>query len=75
VTILRDLGAWLDRTDAVQLEYHAEGDRREIDALLAGRFALHHAQADQAHRGTLTYVAREVLARAGLDAWEVPRVI
>src|SRR5262249_3974511 len=74
VPILRDLAEVLERTDAVQLEYHSEDDRLEIDKLLSDRFLLYAAQADHAHRGTLTYVAKEVVvARTTYAPWRIPR--
>lgn len=67
-------GARLDGVDAVQLEYHSEADRLEIDQLLCRRFALHHARAEQVHRGTLGYVSRTLIAaRTRLDDWQIAR--
>jgi hypothetical protein len=72
--ILRDLGSWLERTQAVALEYHAEEDRLEIDRLLSGRFALVHGRVHFLHRGTLVYVAKEVIeARTRLNSFRITR--
>jgi FkbM family methyltransferase len=70
--ILRDLGPWLDRTAAVALEYHSEEDRIEIDRLLSGRFGLFQGKVHHLHRGTLVYVAKEVLAaRTNLNTFRI----
>jgi FkbM family methyltransferase len=74
--ILRDLGPWLDRTQAIALEYHAEEDRLEIDRLLSRRFALVHGRVHFLHRGTLLYVAKEVIeARTRLNSFRITRDI
>jgi FkbM family methyltransferase len=41
VPILRDLEAFLERVDAVMLEYHSERDRLEVDHLLSQHARLH----------------------------------
>jgi FkbM family methyltransferase len=63
VPILRDLGDLLNAIDLIYVEYHSEGDRRAIDALLAERFMLAAATARYPHRGLNLYVA-ETLAAA-----------
>jgi hypothetical protein len=62
VPILRDLDPWLDRVDAVALEFHSEEDRLEIDCLLSGRFCLVQGKVHSLHRGILVYVGKEILA-------------
>ncbi len=52
VPILRDLQSWLDRIDAIYVEYHSEADRRAIDQLLANHFVLLRAR-----------ISRRILAR------------
>ena len=70
--ILRDLGLWLERVQAIALEYHAEEDRLEIDRLLSRRFALVQGRVHFLHRGTLVYVAREVIeARTRLNRFRI----
>jgi FkbM family methyltransferase len=72
--ILRDLGPWLERTQAIALEYHAEEDRLEIDRLLSRRFALVHGRVHFLHRGTLVYVAKEIIeARTRLNHFRITR--
>lgn len=60
--ILRALSSWLERTDAIFLEYHSEADRLAIDALLAPRFVLVSSRATEADRGANTYMARKTLS-------------
>jgi FkbM family methyltransferase len=60
--ILHALAPWLARTDVVFLEYHSDADRLALDALLAPRFALVHARANEADRGANAYMARTTLA-------------
>jgi FkbM family methyltransferase len=62
IPILRDLEPWLDRIDAVALEFHAEEDRLEMDRLLSGRFSLVQGKVHFPHRGILVYVDKEILA-------------
>jgi FkbM family methyltransferase len=70
--ILRDLEPWLERTLAIALEYHAEEDRLEIDRLLSRRFALVHGRVHFLHRGTLVYVAKEVIeAKTKLNRFRI----
>jgi FkbM family methyltransferase len=70
--ILRELGPWLERTQAIALEYHAEEDRLEIDRLLSRRFALVQGRVHFLHRGTLVYVAKEVIeTRTTLNRFRV----
>ena len=52
VPILRDLESWLDRIDAIYVEYHSEADRRAIDQILANHFVLLRAR-----------ILRRILAR------------
>lgn len=74
VPILRDLEDRLDRISAIAVEYHSERDRREIDALLAGRFAVHSAHASRPHLGTVVYVASDLLAeRTDAERFAIPR--
>ena len=60
--ILRDIEHLLDRVEAVMLEYHSEGDRLEIDRLLANRFTLYSGNAPNPHRGNLIYVSKSTVA-------------
>ena len=74
VPILLDIEPLLDRVESIILEYHSEQDRVEIDRLLASRFTLFLAKASQAHRGTLTYVSKNVLAtRTDWDRFAIQR--
>ena len=75
VPILRDLEDFLDRIDAVFLEYHSEADRLEIDRILSSRFDLCKATIDLVHRGTLAYVAKAIIAsRTHFDRLEITRL-
>lgn len=59
--ILRDLGIErLRRVGTLCFEYHADEDRRAIDALLGDDFLLCFARGAAPHRGTLVYVNRRV---------------
>jgi FkbM family methyltransferase len=60
VPILSDLRDWLDRVDAIYVEYHSEADRRAIDQLLAANFYLIHAIVRRANLGTLVYLSQRV---------------
>jgi FkbM family methyltransferase len=72
VPILRDLQPLLGQVEAIMLEYHAEKDRREIDRLLGDRFVLCQGRVRFPHRGTFTYVARDVIAsRTRWDRFEI----
>lgn len=74
VPVLRDMEHLLDRVDAIFFEYHSERDRIELDRLLCERFQLHHATNILPHRGTLGYVAKEVIASlTDLNRYEIPR--
>lgn len=46
----------------IYLEYHSESDRLEIERMLCPDFFLYAARADEAHRGTNTYVRADVFA-------------
>lgn len=64
IPILRDLGIErLRRVDFLYIEYHADEDRRAIDAMLAEDFLLVQGHAPVPHRGMLFYVARRVTER------------
>ena len=58
IPILSDLHDWLDRIDAIYVEYHCEDDRRAIDQMLAEHFYLIHAIVGRANLGTLIYIAQ-----------------
>ena len=74
VPVLRDMEHLLERVDAIFLEYHSERDRLELDQILSERFQLHHATNIIPHRGTLGYVAKEVIASlTDLNRYEIPR--
>lgn len=59
--ILKSVGDLLQSVDVIYLEYHSEADRLVIDRLLAPRFVLYTARADDAHRGANAYVRCDVL--------------
>jgi FkbM family methyltransferase len=74
VAILRDLEHRLDRIAAIAVEYHSEQDRREIDNLLASRFAVYTSHAERPHLGTVIYVAKEIIAqRTDAERFAIPR--
>jgi FkbM family methyltransferase len=74
VPILEDLLAGTPVIDVIQVEYHSEDDRRAIDAMLADRFLLLHARVDELHRGTCTYLSREVVRQhPELETFRIPR--
>lgn len=75
VAILHDIRGFFDRIDVIQLEYHSERDRREIDQMLAERFTLLTAQADVVHRGTVTYVSQEQVVANSWQRLEIPRPV
>ncbi|HRV80956.1 MAG TPA: FkbM family methyltransferase, partial [Planctomycetota bacterium] len=60
IEILTAIADRLPQIDVIYLEYHSEGDRLALDALLAPHFVLYAARAHEPHRGTNTYVRREV---------------
>ncbi len=60
VPILSDLGDWLDRIDAIYVEYHCEADRREIDRMLSKNFYLIRAVVQRANLGMLVYLSQTV---------------
>jgi FkbM family methyltransferase len=60
VPILSDLEHWLDRIDAIYVEYHSEADRRTIDQMLAAKFYLVRAMVRRANLGTLVYLSQPV---------------
>lgn len=60
VPILNGLTDWLDRIDAIYLEYHSEADRREVDRLLSDHFYLIRAHVQRGNLGTLVYLAKNV---------------
>jgi len=59
--ILASLEPFLPAIEVIHLEYHSEADRLAIDRMLAPRFVLHAARADEPNRGTNTYVRADVL--------------
>lgn len=61
--ILSDLKSRLAQIDLIYVEYHFERDRRQIDELLSDQFSLATARANQPHRGTCGYLAKDVIAR------------
>ena len=72
--ILNDIESDLGKVDAIQLEYHSESDRREIDRLMERRFVLVGAHVELPHRGTLSYVAQELVSElTTLDRLRIPR--
>ena len=60
VPILTSLTDWLDRIDAIYLEYHSEADRREVDRLLSDHFYLIRAHIQRGNLGTLIYLAKSI---------------
>ncbi len=63
MAILNDLAPLPDGLDLIYVEYHAEDDRRAIDRMVEDRFILLAANAQWAHRGLNTYVARRLVDR------------
>ncbi len=62
VSILQSLsGRYLPRVKVVYVEYHSEGDRRMIDALLADTHVLWRGQVKFAYRGEFCYLKRELV--------------
>lgn len=62
VQILTDLGERVEAFDVVYVEWHSERDRRRIDELLGGCFALWKTKAGAVHRGTAAYLNQRVIA-------------
>ncbi|MGE3313779.1 MAG: FkbM family methyltransferase [Planctomycetaceae bacterium] len=76
VPILLDLEPMLDRVESLLIEYHSERDRREIDRILADRFALYYSQSRSLHRGVVGYVANRLVAeKPNWNAFAIPRPI
>ena len=70
--ILRDIKPFLDRVDAIFLEYYSEKDRLELDRLLSERYILVHGKVHTAHRGVLNYVAKDLIrAHTNLNELEI----
>jgi FkbM family methyltransferase len=63
VPILSDLGGWLNRIDAIYVEYHSEQDRREIDQMLSRNFYLIRASVQRANLGMLVYLSQSIASR------------
>jgi FkbM family methyltransferase len=63
VPILAGFLRAVEHIDIFYCEYHAEEDRRRIDAMVAGRFSLCFAKAERVHRGNCVYLSRDFLAR------------
>ncbi len=63
VPILSELLASVPDIELIYCEYHAEDDRRTIDALVADRFCLYWATATKLHQGTCLYMARSLIAK------------
>ncbi len=59
--ILTRTRSFLEKTRIVYIEFHSEGDRRDIDDLLFGSHILWRAAISSPHRGFLTYVLRSAL--------------
>jgi FkbM family methyltransferase len=74
VPILSDIKDHLDQIEAIFLKYHSEVDRQEIDRILSNRFGLVSGHVSALHRGTLIYVAKDVIAsRTDFDKRKIPR--
>lgn len=74
VLILESLGARIDRTDLIYVEYHNGDDRRIIDGMRTDRIALLAARADRLHVGTMVYLAGHWLDGVpSLDALRIDR--
>lgn len=72
VPILRSALELVRGGRALYLEYHSEGDRRVIDALLADTHILFSGAISGPHRGELCYVARSAFpSPAHLAAEEI----
>jgi len=63
VRILNALGQYVTGADLIYLEYHSERDRHAIDHLLFRSHIIFHAHVIEPHRGTVGYIAEEVLAK------------
>jgi hypothetical protein len=61
VPILTALQNYLPQTEVIYLEYHSEFDRRRIDSMLDRTHVLFHAAVFEPHRGTIGYIAADVL--------------
>jgi FkbM family methyltransferase len=61
VPILTEFLAAVPALDILYCEYHAEEDRRRIDALVSDRFLLYASNATKPHLGTCVYVARSLI--------------
>jgi len=70
--ILASLGAAALAAKAVYLEFHAEDDRRDFDALFAPTHTLAAARVLAPHRGELCYVARRCWPDYEADAIRIP---
>lgn len=55
-----DMRCWLDRVDAIYVEYHSEADRLKIEQILAGRFCLIRAVVQRANLGTMVYLSTSI---------------
>jgi FkbM family methyltransferase len=59
--ILKALGRYVGSADLIYLEYHSERDRHAIDQLLSHGHIMFHANVIEPHRGTVAYIAEEIL--------------
>ena len=62
VPILSELLGSVPDIELIYCEYHAEDDRRTIDALVADRFCLYWGTATKLHQGTCLYMSRSLIA-------------
>ena len=63
VPILYDIRDWLDKTELIFVEYHAEEDRLEIDRMVSHRFVLADFTFASTHRGMMTYLSKSASER------------
>jgi FkbM family methyltransferase len=63
VPILTEFLASVPAIDLLYCEYHAEEDRRRIDALVADRFILCWTKATRAHQGLCVYLSKDLAQR------------
>ena len=61
VPILESLAGILPNVRVVHVEYHSEGDRRQIDDLLEHTHVLASGQVLHPHRGEFTYLHRDLM--------------
>jgi FkbM family methyltransferase len=68
IPIMKALGNFLADTELIYLEYHSEADRLALDNMLKDDYVLFHAQVIEPHRGTIAFIANNLLSRLQLSS-------